>query len=338
MVRRLAVLVAALLLLAATSLASAQAATVVFYSKTSGSYGWCAGSRYGYASGETCANQSCAQYGGTDCTLAVECAGGWAATAFAEPPASGFGTSCGWNGALGARAWALIDCMLASNTFCHLDQTFDRNGNQRSDRDNQAFDQVWLTQVLLDLNGNNAGSYDGELGPKTSAGVRAFQLKVGLAQTGLIDDTLLAMLRDGMGGPGALLNLMKTDPNYVGKIPADTFSFSSAPRPDRTLGEELALLTEAARRQTLGIMLDATSTPCSLPARNVAVEAHSEFAKWDVECAEGSYRISVNGPGKWSVYDLTPVGDAAQRRVTGAGSHDDNQRGPDLPSASGQGQ
>jgi hypothetical protein len=231
--------------------------------------------------------------------------------------------------------------MLASNTFCHVDQTFDRGGNVRSEADNRTFDQIWFAQVLLDLSNNNAGTYDGEMGPKTRAAIRAFQKQIGVPQTGEVDDALIAQLRDGMGGAGALLDLMRNDPSYVGKVPDYTFSYSASPVPTTTLGEEIMLRSEADRRMALATMLNTANVPCSRPARSVAVYAETKFADWHIDCADGAHRLSVTGPGAWKVYDDGGgAADASPRNLPGANPvrrHRDDSL-PATPGASGQNQ
>src|SRR5690242_3190412 len=94
--QKLLALLAGALLLALTLATASNAATVIYYSKSDNAYGWCAG--VATAKGETCAKGQCEKYG-KNCTLAIECEGGYAATAFAERPAAGFGATCNYDSA-----------------------------------------------------------------------------------------------------------------------------------------------------------------------------------------------------------------------------------------------
>ena len=88
----------------------ASAANAIYYSDRGNAYGWCAG--YGHEYAHSCAGQYCRKNGGTNCSLVLDCDGGWGAIALAENPALGFGASCGFTTANAARIWALSRCCL----------------------------------------------------------------------------------------------------------------------------------------------------------------------------------------------------------------------------------
>lgn len=328
MIRRFAVLLATLLALVAAGIVTAQAATVFSYSKDTGAYGWCAG--YATAKGESCANDACVQYNGTNCATVLECNGGWGSAAFAENGLSGFGATCDWRDPASARTWALAACMIASNTLCWTSQTFDQSGNIRSDQDSKSFDLVLLTQAMLNNDGYAVGTADGVMGPKTRAAIEKFQAALGLPQTGEPDESLIPRLRDAIGGVQALIDQMKAKGAFGDKLDAYTWSYSASPVPQRSFGETLMLRTEADKRMALAAMLDVADTPCTLPAKNVAVVYATKFATWDVQCDQGDYQLKLTGEGSWEVYDQSPAG-AGQSTSTSPGKAIDPSDMSDSP-------
>lgn len=286
----------------------AKAAGAVYYSPSQNGYGWCAG----YSSGRahSCAKSHCDEWGGNDCSLIVECDGGWGAVALAQDPVSGIGALCGVTGALFARYAALANCMAASRTLCWTSTTFNGNGSEQSEADNRAFDMTWYAQVMLQIAKFDPGTADGELGPGTRAAIRAFQTKIGREPTGEIDDALFWRLVDAVGGVQRFVRIVeeqvlsKERPEF-GDIMG---SHSASPAAALSFSEELLGRSEDDRRTALATFLSASGTACSVPARETrATDAASDT--WEVDCAEGSYLLMMSD-SSWIVVNMSGDSDS----------------------------
>jgi hypothetical protein len=127
----------------------ASATTAIYYSDTSGSYGWCAG--YSHDRSHSCAKDWCVKGGGTDCRPVVECNGGWGAVALSGYPVNGFGASCGMGDAITARGVALAECIVASKTICWTAALFAGSGSAQPDTERHQADVVYYSQTLLQM-------------------------------------------------------------------------------------------------------------------------------------------------------------------------------------------
>ncbi|MEQ1768365.1 MAG: peptidoglycan-binding domain-containing protein [Devosia sp.] len=283
--------ISALVLLLLAAIPVAEGATVVFYSAPENTYGWCAG--YSYSQSEACARAQCSDYGGTACDVAVECDGGWGATAFATDPTDGFGASCLYQRASGARATALMACIKASGTLCWTRSAFDTNGRMASEKSNLAFDYAWYAQGLLGMLGYDPGIIDGEMGNKTRTAIRAFETDLGLAPTGEANNQLVwRLLWAVQGGPalaGAMAEALAPEDN------AD-YLFGAAALPYGTFSDDLLLLDEGIRREALATMLTMRGTKCTLPALSTQLVNGDPAAQtWNVGCAEGEFNVAIAG-------------------------------------------
>ncbi len=292
------VLAAAFLLL----LSPARAATVVYYSAPENSYGWCAG--YGHTRAQSCARNYCIEAGGTDCRLAIECAGGWGAIAFAQDPATGIGIACDMGDAASARKAADVVCVAASKTFCWTEVTFSRSARTMSAASNRDFDLTWYVQGMLNLRSYKAGSLDGSVGSQTRAAIKKFQADIGRPETGVVDDELFLRLVDAVEGAVNFARLAKRDvldPQQE-VLAIRTYAYASKPAPDRTFSEELAERSDEAQRLALATMLSSRGNKCTLPALDVSTpDPASEY--WSIECVEGTFGLFLMGDGTIITHD-----------------------------------
>ncbi len=313
------VLAAAFLLL--LSPVAARAATVVYYSAPENSYGWCAG--YAHTRAQSCARDYCIEAGGTDCRLAVECAGGWGAIAFAQEPAVGVGIACDMGDSASARKAADTVCMVASRTFCWTDVTFSSHARTLSAASNRDFDLTWYAQGMLNARFYAAGPLDGSGGPQTREAIKKFQADLGRPQTGVLDDELFLRLADAVEGATSLSKLVKRDvlDPSADLLAIRSFSGSSKPAPDRTFSEELAERSDEARRLALATLLSTHANKCTLPALD-ALTPDPASQLWEIECVEGSFSLSL-------------MGDTTLIISNGTGKPEEN---PKIPPAPGQAQ
>jgi peptidoglycan hydrolase-like protein with peptidoglycan-binding domain len=274
------------------ALLPASGASVIFYSKADNAYGWCAG--YSYSRGESCAREQCLQYGSA-CELAIECDGGWSATAFAPDPYSGFGASCEWPSAGAARSIALVSCIYASHTLCNTSEAFDGNARSASAKANDAFDLAWYTQTLLSTLGYDIGDIDGAIGNKTRAAIRDFQSAIGLKPTGEAEWSLMWYLTYVAGGPGKFVadTIASTDAADQHIVQTYSYRHAELPGPDLSLTEALANLDDQWRRNIVAALVTWAQTPCTVPARTAAQTGDATI--WAVSCAEGDFLLGLGG-------------------------------------------
>ncbi len=275
-------------------LSPAHAATVVYYSAPENAYGWCAG--YGHTRAQSCARKYCIDSGGTDCRLAVECAGGWGAIAFAQDPAVGVGIACDMGDPASARKAADVVCMAASRTFCWTDVTFSRNARMMSAASNRDFDLTWYVQGMLNVRRYEAGSLDGSVGRQTRTAIKKFQADIGRPETGVVDDELFLRLADAVEGAANFAMLAKRDIYDPDEevLAIRTYAHAPKPAPDRSFSEELAERSEEAQRLALATMLSAHGDKCTLPALDAwTPDPTSEY--WEIKCVEGSFGLYLAG-------------------------------------------
>jgi hypothetical protein len=287
--------------------APVRAATAVYYSPTENVYGWCAGYPTDTANG--CARGYCVDAGGTACDLAVGCGGGWGAIALAQSPARGFGASCAFGDAFGARVAALITCAVAANALCWTDTTFTVDGSTMPTSENYAFDIAWYAQGSLQIQNHDPGTADGAVGPKTRAALEAFQTELGRPATGILDDELFLRLLDGAKGAQSLVRVIKrdvVDPRQE-ELATRTYAFAPSPAPAMTFSEELVQRTEAERLLALATVLASGGSTCSVPALDAHLLFDAADGTWSIECAEGSYTLFLSEGGSMVV----PGGSAA---------------------------
>jgi hypothetical protein len=299
----------AMLLLALFLSLPARADSAIYYSPSQNGYGWCAG--YSNNRAHSCARNYCAEWGGNDCTLAVECNGGWAAVAQAQEPTSGIGAMCGVNERSFARYIALATCMVASRTLCWTSSTFDGDGDEASEAANRAFDMAWYAQVMLQLAKHDPGTADGELGAGTRAAIREFQTSIGREPTGELNDELFWRLVDSVGGVQRFIRIIEQEvlekerPEF-GDI---MYGYSPSPVPALSFTGQLMERSVEDRRMALATFLSSSGTPCSLPAIE-ATPTDPATDVWQVDCAEASY-ILMMSDDSWIVVDNSPTEDSS---------------------------
>jgi hypothetical protein len=276
------------------SIAATQAATVFFYSEPEPYYGWAAG--YNYSKSERLANQYCKE-GGADCKFVLECDGGWSAVAFADNYAKGVAFSCGFANAAGARTVALANCIAESKTLCWTSSTISSSGDERSDKNNLAFDMAWFAQQMLYARGFDPGSADGEMGGKTRAALKDFQSKLGLEPSGELDDALFERLLDAVGGRLAVAKGMKKDlvePKRE-ELADAIYTRASQPYAGKSFSEEIATRPDDQRRLTLATLLSVWGTPCTLPAKSaVPFPEDGSGGLWLISCNEGDWTVLMS--------------------------------------------
>ena len=289
------------LLLPPFSFTPASAGSAVYYSPSQNGYGWCAG--YSNNRAHSCARSYCDEWGGNDCTLAVECNGGWGAVALAQDPISGIGVLCGVTGSTFARYMALANCMVASRTLCWTSTTFDGDGDELSEAANRAFDMAWYAQVMLQLGNYEPGTADGEIGPETRAAIEEFQTDIGRQPTGVLDDELFLRLVDSVGGVQRFVRIVERD--VIEKERAEfgdiMYGYSPSPRPALSFTGELMERPAEDRRTALATFLSASGTTCSVPALEAEPMDPSSDV-WEIDCVEGSYTLMMSD-GSWIVVD-----------------------------------
>jgi hypothetical protein len=287
------------ILLLALILPSTQACaeTVIYYSPTENAYGWCAG--YSYNRAHSCARNYCADQNATDCQLALECADGWGAVAFADNPAVGVGMSCGLNKSSFAQSIALANCMAVSNTMCWTDVTFDGSGDTSSAESNREFDITWYSQAMLQLSNYDPGTADGNIGRQTRSAIEEFQVDLGRSATGTLDDELFLRLLDAAGGAQHFSELLKRDVVEPEKsdLSQNMYGYSAAPLAKTSFSEELMTRSEDQRLIALAVQLATSNTPCALPALSAEAVPDATSGIWDIECMEGSYTLILNDDG-----------------------------------------
>lgn len=277
------------------ALLPANGASAIFYSRADNSYGWCAG--YSYSRSESCAREQCLAYG-SGCELAIECDGGWGATAFAPDPYDGFGASCEWQSAGIARSVALLSCIYASHALCTTSQAFNGNGRATSESADDSYDLAWYTQSLLLSLGYDIGEVDGEIGGRTRTAIADFQSRVGLEPTGKADWTVMGLLLYAYGGTARFVRdtIAELDAADQQVIQTYAYRYSGAPSPDRSLSAELAAHEEGWRRTIVAALIAYHSdAPCAVPARGVGVTSLPSNT-WVVSCAEDDYVMVLDGP------------------------------------------
>jgi peptidoglycan hydrolase-like protein with peptidoglycan-binding domain len=285
--RELLATLAAMLLLALIGAGTAEAATVIFYSKADNAYGWCAG--YSSSRGETCAKGQCEKYG-NDCFLALECPGGYGAAAFAPAPVPGFGASCKYANASSARAVALIACILVSHTLCATSEAFSGGGSTTSAAANEEFDRAFYMQGMLNLAHYDAGDTDGQVGAKTRAAIKAFQVDLGLDPTGEVSSDLYNLAFFAARGTHRVVDVMVGDKAMQDQMAPFSYGFSREPAADQSFTVELLARGDTDQRLALATVMTLAGTRCTLPAQKVEIVDEAAEA-WNVDCAEGQYFV-----------------------------------------------
>ena len=300
------ILAVAAMLLLCLSATTAEATTAISYSAPDNTYGWCAGSTTSEAPG--CAKEWCEKSSGTDCTLALVCDAGWNATAFADAgEANGFGASCDVGSAFDARIIALANCVVAAQTICWTDATFNGVGDQRSQDDNHDFDLTWYSQGLLDALGYEPGGTDGEFGNKTRTAIRAFQRDLGIEETGALSDDLFYMLLAKNGGvPFLIAGMQSLSDSLTSDEKSRAFSAGYRPSPGRSISEELSLRNTAVQRILFADFLRINGKPCPVPATSATTEDASA-GTWTVSCSDGGeFEVFLSADSK-TITDLNFV-------------------------------
>lgn len=301
---RLLIAAGAILVTAASFAKPAEAATAIYHSAQENAYGWCAG--YAPARARSCALEQCKKQNGKECVLVAECTG-WGAVAYAQDPARGFGAACVGN-VQSARHAALVMCASHSNTICWTNIAFSPNGRAQSAQSNRAFDRLWYSQFLLTERGLYSGRFDAQDGPRTRAAVSAMQARLGMEETGRIDDALLQGLIDAQMGLRGLAAAIRTSllPAAVAELPTSRIhGAATEPASDITFNAVLEQGGEPYRRRALASFVAALGHPCPVPARaagflpgyeiNVSGEDHVLDA-WAVICEnEGRYLVEFMG-------------------------------------------
>ena len=297
------------MLLPLLSFTPAKGDSAIYYSPSQNGFGWCAG--YSNNRAHSCARSYCDEWGGNDCTLAVECNGGWGAVALAQDPIVGVGALCGVNQSTFARYVALANCMVASRTLCWTSATFDGDGDEVSEADNLAFDMAWYAQVMLQLGGHELGTADGEIGAATRTALKEFQTSIGREPTGDLTDELFWRLVDSVGGVQRFVRIIEKEVIEEEKAEFGDlmYGYSPSPAPALSFTGELMQRSEDDRRMALSTLLSSSGTTCSVPAIDAKpMDASSDV--WEVECAEGSYILMMSDE-TWIVVDNSP--DAAEQ-------------------------
>jgi peptidoglycan hydrolase-like protein with peptidoglycan-binding domain len=323
--RVLATLLAVLAIALTTRPAPVAAASAIYYSSTGEAYGWCAG--YGYDRAHACARQGCIDSGGTDCQLAVECAGGWGSAAFARDDLRGFGAGCGFGKTFWARAAVLAKCIVAGRALCWTYSTFNNNGGEMSDAADLDFALVWYVQLMLQVRNFDLGDADGEPGPKTRAAVREFQAKIGVEPTGVIDDALLRQLLDATGGERAFARLVKEQvlDKFVTPNIDTVFGYSSAPQDDIAISAEMASLGEERRREAMAILLSSSAgARCTIPAIAAEQVFGEDDETWIVTCAEGTFTL-ILGDGTRTVIRMDDAPGSEEPADDAPASHNESE-------------
>jgi peptidoglycan hydrolase-like protein with peptidoglycan-binding domain len=290
-----------MMLLPLLSAAPVLADSAIYYSPSENGYGWCAG--YSDSRAHSCARSYCDDWGGDDCSLAVECDGGWGAVALAGEPFTGIGAICGVNGAGFARYVALANCMVASRVLCWTSAAFDDDGDEISEADNLAFDLAWYAQVMLQLGKYDPGTADGELGSGTRSAIKAFQTNIGREATGDLDEELFWRLVDSVGGVQRFVRIIESEvlkkerPEFGDLM----YGFSPSPANAVTFTGELLERPMEDRQTALATFLSTSGTKCTLPALR-AEPADASTDTWEVDCVEGSY-ILLMSDESWIVVD-----------------------------------
>jgi len=320
--------IAGAIVLFLADIAASRAATVIFYSEPEQYFGWAAG--YNYTRSRREALDGCDD-GGSDCKLVIECDGGWAAIAFSDDFARGVAFSCGFAKAAGARGVALASCIAQSRTLCWTSLTVNNNGNDRSEAENLEFDRTWYAQVILYALDLYSAAADGQLGGKTRAALKAFQERLGLESTGVLDDALLDILVDSAGGR---LGVARMARRMVDALPPqegleDAF-VASATQPNGTasFSAEIATRPDQERRMALATLLSIWGTRCTLPARSAEPVPADGSGDWRVTCDEGEWTVQFDEKMHVIVPGRTTISDS------GSASNDK----PDPPDGAGAGQ
>ena len=287
----------AILLLFALSPSAARADTAIYYSASENAYGWCAG--YSYNRSHSCARSYCADQQATDCNLALECADGWGAIAFADNPAVGVGMSCGLNRASFARSLALANCMAVSNTICWTDVTFNGSGDTSSAASNREFDITWYSQALLQVRNYDPGTADGSFGRQTRSAIEEFQADIGRTATGELGDELFLRLLDAVGGAQHFSEILQRDVVEPEKqdLASNMYGYSAAPVAKASFSQELMARTEDQRLTALAVLLASANSPCTLPALSGEAVPDATSGTWEIECVEGSYTLILSDDG-----------------------------------------
>jgi hypothetical protein len=289
------------MLLPLLSIASARADSAIYYSASENGYGWCAG--FSGSEARSCARSYCDDWGGNDCTLALECDGGWGAVALAGEPLSGIGAVCGVDGASFARYVALANCMVATRALCWTSTAFDDDGDEISEADNLDFDLAWYAQVMLQLGNYEPGTADGDLGPGTRSAIREFQTSLGREATGDLDEELFWRLVDAVGGVQRFVRIIEREvvekerPEFGDLM----YGFSPSPADSLTFTGELMARPLEDRQIALATFLSSSGTKCSLPALR-AEPSDASNDTWEVDCVEGSYILMMSDES-WIVVD-----------------------------------
>lgn len=275
----------------------ARADTVFFYSKPERYYGACYGCSAAEANRE--AYRYCAE-GGSACMPVLWCQGGWAAVAFVtDGGPGGMALTCGYGNAFTAQAVAVAHCMVEANWYCYPDNVTSPDGVTTEVGGSNAFMSLFLTQVLLQLNGYEV-PLDGQYGETTRAALAGFLAKLGRPPQPApnMDETWYMIA--GAGGRQYLFDkiregLVEDQPELDA---TRVFVHITEPMPDLSFGHELMAMDEAVRRQAVTYYLLANNQPCTMPAEAAfPVFEDDPDSLWQIECAEATVRTMMTTTG-----------------------------------------
>jgi hypothetical protein len=292
--------IAALVAAVLATAAPVKADTAVFYSKPEDTFGWSAGWAPSRAAAE--AQRYCQNGGGTACEQVLACRGGWGAVAYAEAPVIGVGAVCGLANSQAASNWAFTSCIVATGGVCKLDTLFYDSGRSVQTYDNAASERLRFLQWSLSTR-FDVGTIDGQMGASTKAAIEAAQTHFGLPVTGQMDDELLARAIKSIGGIRAvadefrrgLENRRKAQPLPPG------YEYAWGPNPPKPLwtGERLAATYDTGdQMHVLARALTHLGVACKEPAQYGAPQPQLGSNIWRVDCAEGTYYVSLPVDGE----------------------------------------
>jgi hypothetical protein len=288
-------------LLFALAAAPSEATTAIYYSSPENTLGWCAG--YSTNRAHTCARQQCEKTG-TACKAVLECADGWGAVAFSVLPVKGVGASCGTSKSLFARVVALAKCMVASNSICWTDVTFDGGGATQSRDSDQRFDLTFYVQAMLQAHKYDLADADGAYGPATRAAIAAFEADLDREPTGELTVDLFQTLLVAVTGDQNLARILKRSivDGREEVLSRRAFGHASAPAPETSYSEQLLAWTTEQQRMALSILVAARSPyKCTQPAQSAVLVGDIADGTWQAVCREGAYQLILGDGGSVSV-------------------------------------
>jgi peptidoglycan hydrolase-like protein with peptidoglycan-binding domain len=186
--------------------------------------------------------------------------------------------------------------MAFSNALCWTNSTFSQSGDELASDSNLFFDLTYFSQLLLQLRHIDPGIADGEMGPKTREGIREFQRRLGLEQTGDVTEDLFWRMLDAAGGAQEFAAQVKAQIYDQNPPEFDDIIWggSDQPMPKMTFSEDLAGRSESDRLLALAAVLAVGESPCSLPAISATLLGDAADGMWNVTCAEGNYTLVLS--------------------------------------------